>query len=618
MCGIVGVIDLKAKREIDKKIIEDMADMLIHRGPDDCGYYFDKGVAFGFRRLSIIDLSCGNQPHFNETKDIVSICNGEIYNYKELKSGLINRGHKFNANSDVEVLVHLFEENPYDFVKNLNGQFAFAIYDKKNQEFMLCRDHVGIAPIFYTISDGFLIFASEIKAILKFPNIKKEVNLNSLDQLFTFPSIVSPNTMFKDIYSLKAGHFLKIKNGEMRECEYWDLDYRNTKDLNLSEIELQEAIIEKLKKAIDLRLQADVPVGFYLSGGLDSSLIGSLIKKLSPNSKRDSFSILFKDRDIDERNFQRMMSEKLNSTHHEYEFDMHEIAKRLKSAIYYAETPLKESYNTCSLALSKLVNSSNIKVVLTGEGSDELFGGYVGYRMEGLRDEDLDSIEGAFEKEIRNKIFGDENFFYEKNYYEFKELKDDIYSNDLRAKLYEFDATTKKIIDTTKLIGIDNIKKRSYCDFKLRIADHLLADHGDRVSYANSIEARYPFLDIEFIEFVKNIDSKYLVKNGVEKYILKEASKKYLPHEITSREKFAFVAPSSQFLLKENIEWINDMLSYEKIKREGFFNPDMIERIKKHHLSSNSKLNQTFETDFLMVVLTFEIFLEQFLNANNL
>lgn len=614
MCGIVGVFDLKGKREIPKEIVEGMSKKLTHRGPDESGFYVEPGLAFGFKRLSIIDLDSGNQPHFSENRDIVSICNGEIYNYKELKSTLCKSGHAFETNSDIEVLPHLYEEFGFDVATKLNGQFAFAIYSKKDSSLMLCRDQVGIAPLFYTIFDGFLIFASEIKAILEYPNIKKKVNLNALDELFNFPSILAPNSMFEGIYALRAGHFLRVEYGEVREFEYWDLRYPKIGEIEYikDEEEAKEAIVEELKRSVARRLQADVPIGFYLSGGLDSSLIGALIKNLTPNITRDSFSINFQDSLICESPYQEEMVKILGSRHHKKSFDAHEIASRLKSAIYYAESPLKESYNTCSLALSELVSSNNIKVILTGEGSDELFAGYVGYRVDSLRDEDDElSLEMAMEREIRGRVFGDESFKYEKNYLEFKEIKDAIYSKNL--DINSFCALKNNYIKKDKISNLNPIHKRSYVDFKFRLSDHLLSDHGDRVSYANSIEARYPFLDIEFIELVKRVDPSLFIKNGVEKYILKEASKPYLPSSIYNREKFAFVAQGSNYLLSENIEWINDLISYDKIKREGYFDPDTVERIKKLYSSREFKINQTFDTDLLMIIITFEIFLETFI-----
>ncbi|MBF0101537.1 MAG: asparagine synthase (glutamine-hydrolyzing) [Desulfobacterales bacterium] len=615
MCGITGLYNMDSTQYgIDKTILESMTDQLIHRGPDDSGYYSDQRIGFGFRRLSIIDLNTGNQPMFNEDHTIVSVCNGEIYNYKELKERLIAKGHIFYTVCDVEVLVHLFEEYGTHFVNELNGQFAFAIYDKKTGSLMLARDHVGIAPMFYTSIHHVFIFASEIKAILNHPLVKPEVNLTALDQIFSFPGMISPETMFTNIWSLKPGHYLRIQHTHTELIEYWDLNYPEASQIDHGKPESYyiDQLDDLLMKSVNYRLHADVPVGFYLSGGLDSSLIAAMIHKIHPE-KRHSFSIGFTDKDIDERTFQQLMIKQVMSEHHESVFDQQDILDRLKQVIYHAESPLKESYDTCSLTLSQLVKKNNIKVVLTGEGSDELFAGYVGYRFDEQRSyqDDLD-ISMMIEREIREKLWGDPNFLYEKNQFEFRETKQAMYSDAVNEKFSLFDCVNKEPVNKQRLTNRHPFHKRSYLDFKLRLSEHLLADHGDRVAYANSVEARYPFLDIRLIEFIQIIPPHLLIHNAVEKYILKKMASRYLPTQIIQREKFAFVAQGSPYLIRQKIEWIEDMLSYETIKRQGYFNPNTIERLKKIYRDDMFMLNQTFENDLLLIVLTFGIFLEIF------
>ena len=616
MCGITGVFNFSGGPPVERDVIERMADALAHRGPDDSGFYVEDRLGFGFKRLSIIDLTSGNQPIYNEDRSIVMICNGEIFNYKELRHELESKGHRFYTHSDVEVLAHLYEEHGTDFLNKLNGQFAFAIFDRKTNTLLLARDHVGIAPLFYTVIDNTFIFASEIKAILKHPLVRREVDLTALDQIFSFPGLVSPRTMFKNIHSLKPGHSILIRDGRIEVNEYWDLNYPLASEIDTGKPESYyiEKLDELFSRSVQYRLQADVPVGFYLSGGMDSSLTASVIRKLH-SEKRHSFSIGFQQADIDERKYQELMADAVGSIHHNVIFDWPDISNRLRQVIYHAETPLKESYNTCSLTLSELVRENGIKVVLTGEGADELFAGYVGYRFDMQRgefDDDLYSPEMIMEKEIREKLWGDPEFFYERNQYELRETKQAIYSKGVNERFREFDSVNQDLVDRAKLAGRHPMHKRSYIDFKLRIADHLLADHGDRVAYANSIEARYPFLDVEFIEFVKTIPPSLMINGPVEKYILKRLSEKYLPEQIIHREKFAFVAPGSPYLIRENIEWINDLLSYESIKKQGYFNPDTIERLKKMYQADNFNVNQTFENDLLMIVLTFGIFLEVF------
>ncbi|MBF0450071.1 MAG: asparagine synthase (glutamine-hydrolyzing) [Candidatus Magnetomorum sp.] len=617
MCGIAGIIDTISGHRIDEHILKKMADTLNHRGPDNYGIHVDEKFGFGFKRLSIIDLESGNQPLFNEDRSIVLVCNGEIFNYEALKYQLKLKGHRFYTNTDVEVIVHLYEEYGTDLLHKINGQFAFAIYDKKKEQLFMARDHAGIVPLFYTTVNDFVLFASEIKALLKYPNIKKEVDLVSLDQIFSFPAVISPRTMFKDIYSIKPGHFLIVKNNKIFENEYWDLIYPNESDIEYdkSESECIDILDEQIHQSIKYRLISDVPVGFYLSGGIDSSLIGAIINDLHPDIKRHSFSIGFTEKDIDERKYQKLLSQHINSIHHETVFDWLDISNRLKEMIYFAESPLKETYDTCSLALSHTAKMNNIKVVLTGEGSDEIFAGYIGYRFDKLRQEtpyNQHDVEVIMENQIREKLWGDPTFLYERNQFEFRETKQAVYSNELNKKFPEFDCVNKGLINKNRLRGRHPLHKRSYLDFKLRLPDHLLSDHGDRVAYANSVEARYPFLDINLIQFVKTIPPGLLVKNSIEKYILKKYAKKYIPDQIINRQKFAFVAPGSPYLIKQNIEWLNDLLSYETIKKQGYFNPDTIERLKKMYQSDKFVLNQNLENDLLMIVITFGIFLDTF------
>ena len=617
MCGIAGIYTLNSAQVPTQEQVKSMVGNFIYRGPDEEGFHVDKdsGLALGFRRLALIDLTGGHQPLSNEDGTVVLICNGEIYNYRELRESLRAQGHIFTTQCDVEVLVHLYEEYGTDLLSRLNGQFAFALFDKKRQRLFLARDHVGISPLFYAITDGLLLFASEIKALLQHPAVQRTVNLQALDQIVTFPGMISPHTMFEGIQSLKPGYYLSAANGDLSVQEYWDIEYplADAVDTEMSESEAVEMLDEQLRRAVSYRLHADVPVGFYLSGGLDSSLLAGLIHTLSPHEKRHSFSIGFTEDAIDERKYQHLMARHVQSEHHEILFAWQEISRRLETAVYHAEAPLKESYNTCSLALSELVHNTGLKVVLTGEGADELFGGYVGYRLdqESREHDSASGLEALLEQELQEELWG-EPFFYEKNYYAFQEVKSALYAEPALARLQALEPTGSGLINTAKLRGRSRLHKRSYLDCKLRLADHLLADHGDRVLYANSVEGRYPFLDINVLACVQKIPPGLLVRGMEEKYVLKRLAQRYIPREVIQREKFGFVAPASTYLLRQDIEWIQDLLSYERIQRMGYFNPDTVERLKTMYLQKGFSLNQTFDDDFLMIVLTFSLFLDLF------
>ena len=616
MCGITGIVGFSKQDLVQKQTLMAMTSKLVHRGPDDSGYFVEDNLGFGFRRLSIVDLENGNQPFLNDDNSIISICNGEIFNYRELRKDLHSKGYTFKTECDVEVIIPLYQEYGCDFVEKLNGQFAIAIYDKNQDLLVLIRDHVGIAPMFYTVKNGTLIFGSEIKSILAHPAVERNVNLQGLDQIFSFPGLVSPTTMFKDIHALEPGCYLTAKAGNIKKHVYWDLNFPSNTEFQYSEQEYIEQLDELLRNSVKLRLNADVPVGYYLSGGLDSSLIAGLVHDISPNISHHCFSVGFEDKQLDERSYQEVLSEHLKAIRHETIFGWENVDKRLRKAIYHSEAPLKETYNTCSLALSELVRENDMKVVLSGEGSDELFAGYVGYRFDALRTEQNSmnglTMEEMMEQEEREKLWGDKSFFYEKNYYELRENKLAIYSDNVKSNFIQFNAVKEGLVDKTKLKNRHPINKRSYIDFKLRMSDHLLADHGDRVAYGNSVEIRYPFLDPKILDFTTSIPIKLKLNGMIEKFIVKKVAEKYIPSSIANREKFHFVAPGSPSILSENIEWIEDILSYETISQQGYFNPETVENIKNMYRKKGFRLNLPFDTDWLIIILTFGIFLEEF------
>jgi asparagine synthase (glutamine-hydrolysing) len=616
MCGIIGYVDLRGDGRVEEGVLHRMADAITHRGPDSHGYFVDENVGIGTRRLRIIDLETGDQPMFNEDRSLVLCCNGEIFNYPELKSGLEKKKHLFRTKTDVEVLVHLYEEDGAGFLNKLNAQFAFVIYDRKERSLLLARDQFGICPLFYTVTNDFFIFASEIKAILEHPLVPREVNLTGLDQVLSLPGAISPQTVFRNIHSLPSGHYITIRNNEVAVREYWDLEYPTMDEASDGKPEKHyaETLRELLEQSVRYRLQADVPVGFFLSGGLDSSLIAAMIRRVSPDIQRHSFSISFSDERLCEAKYQRLMSDSVASIHHEIPFNEADIALRLRDVIYHSESPLKETYNTASLALSHETRKNGVTVVLNGEGSDELFAGYVGYRFdkrrpEGNKNHDLETLLGD---ELRERLWGDQDLYYEKDEHEFREIKQALYAPDISDCLSEFECSNFPVINKERLRGRHPLHKRSYLDFKLRLAGHLIADHGDRMTMANSIEARYPFLDINLVEFCRGIPPDLKLNGFTEKYILKKAAENLIPNQIIDREKFGFVAPGSPSLLQQKIEWVHDLLSYDRIKRQGYFNPDTVEFLKSKYSQKGFRLNLTLEDDLLIVVLTFGLFLELF------
>ena len=617
MCGICGFVKYNdGINGEDYRIIQKMNEKLIHRGPDAQDTVIVDNLAFGFSRLSIIGLENGMQPITNEDDTLMLICNGEIFNYIELKESLLSKGHQFKTSSDVEVILHMYEEYGTTFLNDLNGQFAFALYDKKERQLFCARDQMGIIPFFYTLVNDHFIFGSEIKSILEHPSVVKEVDLVGLDQIFTFAGLISPRTMFKNICSLENGHLLLINHkGEMTKKEYWDLVYPETSEVLSAKSEAYYA--DKLEKlfedSINLRLRADVPYGFYLSGGLDSSAIAMKINQLYPEVVNDAFSIDFVESELSETSYQNLIARKSNSRLSKKTFYSSDISDRLRQSIYHSECPVKETYNTASLSLSELVKSKGIKVILSGEGADELFAGYVGYRFDKLRSMNLvQNPTDPIEKELRMNLWGDEDFFYERNFSEFDEVKKSLYSSKLNAIYEEINCLNHFLIDKTKLQNRDVLHKRSYIDYKFRLVDHLVSDHGDRMALANSIEVRYPFLDKNLVEFSREVPVDLKLKDLTEKYIIKKMAEKFVPSSVVEREKFGFVAPGSAYLLGRDIDYINEILSYDVIKEQGFFDPDQVELLKKQYSEEGFSINVPFESDLLITVITFGIFLNEF------
>ncbi len=614
MCGIVGFIDTLNQGRIDRHLVPLMADVITHRGPDSAGYYLDDQVALGARRLSIVDLAGGDQPIYNEDRSIVLVCNGEIFNYPALRESMEARGHVFRTNCDIEVLVHLYEEYGPQLLAMINGQFAFALYDTRARRLFLARDHFGINPLYYAVVDGMCVFGSEVKALLQHPLVPRRLDLTGLDQVLTFPGVISPRTMFKGISSLPSGHSLLIEDGRIIVEEYWDLDYPLAGELAYESEEYYRAgLRERVFAAVEARLQADVPVGLYVSGGLDSSIVAGVARQLRPEMPFHSYSVDFSERALSEASYQAMVAQRIGSQHHSVMFGWTDVTERLPQMIYHCESAVYETYNTCSMALSQSVHRRGGRVVLSGEGADELFAGYIGYRLDQLRTRsDEQNWETALEDELREQLWGDSAIFYEAEYYALATLKNALYAPAVSAAYNEFACTNFPLVNHARIAGRHPIHQRSYLDFKLRLADHLISEHGDKMALASSVEARYPFLDVNVVDFARMIPPHLKLNQLVEKYILKHTFADLVPAEIIGREKFGWRAPGSVQLMKHSREWFNDLIAPERLKRQGIFNPETVQRIIVQYGQPGFKLNVPYERDLLMIVLTTGLLIDQF------
>lgn len=600
MCGICGAFDMRGQRLVPENVIEKMLAAIRHRGPDGSRIQVQGGIALGFNRLSFIDLTGGMQPIWNEDRTISMICNGEIFNFKELRDELTAKGHAFRTKTDVEVIIHLYEEYGENFPGYLNGQFAIVLYDEKEQKIILVRDHFGICPLFYTYTDGFLVFGSEIKAILEFPGVQRKLNLKAVDQLMNFPGVVSPDTFFKGIYSMRAGHLLKVRvNEEPRDIEYWDAIYEPEEE-DKGEEYYVENLRELIKNAISKRLVADVPIGFYISGGLDSSVVACYIGKYLLNSYY-SFSAEIGEGDLDESRFQKIISDYVDSTHYCTRVTEKELWDNIPDVIYHAESGVKESYDVAAYMLSALVQGSPAKAVLTGQGSDEFFYGYAGYMVDLFRGMQKDLI-NTEEQAVNERLWGDPMFRFERNHPEIRKIHRRLYSSDVSAELESFSAISESPINTERVKGLSTQKRRSYIDFKLRLSDHLLGEHGDRMFFSHSVEGRHPFLDVDLIEFVMKIPDKYKLKGTNEKYILKKAGEGIVPPEVLKRKKFPFQAPGMSAMVKQAFG--HEFLKEETLKAQGIFDAAYVQELKKIYSRDDFRLMGAYEIDYLMIVLT--------------
>ncbi len=602
MCGIAGILNLNegALDEGTPEVLSSMIRELSHRGPDESGFFMKGAIALGHARLSIIDLSTGSQPICNEDRSVWIIFNGEIFNYLELKEDLEKRGHRFSTKTDTEVIIHSYEEKGMDCLNDLNGQFALALWDEKKQTLYLARDRVGICPLFYTTYGGRMIFASEVKSIFQYPGIERKIDFKGLDQIFTLWTTIPPRTIFQDISEIPAGNYLEVKNGKFQKKQYWDFDF-HADDPPYKESFYAEQLTHLLVSAITIRLRSDVPVGVYLSGGLDSSIVASLIHRFTDNSLK-TFSITFENKDFDESSYQKQMVDFLGTDHSSVSINCEDIYKVFSRIIWHSEKPILRTSPAPLYRLSKLVNEHNYKVVLSGEGADEFFTGYNIFKEAKIREfwaKDPDSI---YRPLLLKKLYPylnlprDKGNIFLKKFFNYKltETADPFYSHLIRWKNTAvlkgyFSSEVKKALagyncleDFEKKNFEDwNIVSRAqYIEAKTFLSGYLLSTQGDRMLMANSVEGRFPFLDHRVIEFCNRIPAKLKLKILSEKNILKKASKPFLPAEITERKKQPYRAPiSKNFLGNDQKGYVLDLLSSKRVKEAGYFSADGTQKL---------------------------------------
>jgi asparagine synthase (glutamine-hydrolysing) len=607
MCGICGALNLSSSYRTDKLVIQQMLEMIRHRGPDGSGIYSDENVAMGNARLSIIDLETGDQPISNEDETLWIVLNGEIYNYIELRQDLERRGHRFKTKSDTETLLHAYEEFGVACLKRLNGQFSLAIWDNVNHSLFMARDRLGITPLFYSIHENKLIFGSEIKALLAYPGIRAEIDPVALQQVFTFWSVQSPRSIFMGIKEIPPGHYLICKGGQISVEEYWSMDFTQPVS-SRTENETLEELESLLISSARLRLRSDVPVGVYLSGGLDSSIITSLIRSHS-NYPLETYSISFSDPKFDESQFQLEVANYFSAKHHFVRCSYEDIGSVFPDVIWHTETPILRTAPAPMLLLSKLVTDSGYKVVLTGEGADEFLGVYDIFKEMQVRRFWARDPESTLRPLLFKRLYSDIEGFsaqqldYLKAFFKKGLLETDspYYSHMLRwnntARNMRFlRGIDQEIQSPFERLPADfsrwsHLSKAQYLEIMTFMSPYLLSSQGDRVAMANSVEERQPYLDHRVVEFCNHLPDTLKLNGLKEKWILKRLGTKLLPVSIWKRGKRPYRAPINQCFFTKTPDYVKELLSEECIKENGYFNTGAVMAMIKK-ASSSSKLSE--------------------------
>jgi len=602
MCGIAGYFQINNRQRNDRRILERMIYPVMHRGPDGFGFFSGDRGGLAHARLSIVDLEGGWQPITNEDQTLWIVFNGEIFNYPELRRGLVDRGHIFTTQSDTEVILHLYEEKGANCLSDLNGQFAFAIYDSQKESLFLARDRMGIRPLFYTLHNGSFYFGSEVKSLFSAdPAIVREISSPVLSEIFTFWSPVGEETVFTGVKQLLPGCFMEVTGSGIKEPErYWSIPFFPDEPGVRSEAEYAEELRELLIDSVRLRLRADVPVGAYLSGGLDSSAITSLVRHYT-NNHLNTFSVTFGDKVYDESGEQDEMVDFLGTDHHRVACSYSDIAAVFPEVIYHTETPILRTAPAPLFLLSKLVRENQYKVVLTGEGADEVFGGYDIFKEAKVRafisaqpDSELRplllkrlypylALSPTKSAEFARKFFNtdaDISDLYYAHRPRWKTtsgthvfLTDEV-KEQRRDPIPGFDAMEKD------LRGLDFFNRAQYLECRMLMANYLLSSQGDRMGMAHSVEGRFPFLDHRVVEFAGRIPSRYKMKALGEKNILKKAVADILPSAIVRRKKQPYMAPDIlSFFGAAEPDYLDYYLSQDLLEEAGMFKPRAVEKL---------------------------------------
>jgi asparagine synthase (glutamine-hydrolysing) len=617
MCGIAGFIDVERSRDNAEQLINSMCKVIRHRGPDDQGVWVGDGAALGMRRLSIIDLAGGHQPIFNEDESVLVVFNGEIYNYQELKEELQARGHHFRTNSDTETIVHAYEEYGDDCVKHLRGMFTFAIWDRRRQRLLAARDRFGKKPLNYYWDGQRLIFGSEIKSILE-ANIPREVNPIALDEYLAYRWVPAPHTLFKDVSKVPAAHILIYEDGHISTKRYWELSFTpSCQDDEATAIERTHAL---LKEAVQVRLMSEVPLGAFLSGGVDSSVVVGLMSSMMSQPVK-TFSIGFEEDDYSELPYARQVAKHFGTDHHEF-FVRPELVSVLPELVWAYDEPFADSSMLPTYYVSKLARE-HVTVVLTGDGGDEIFGGYNSYQREltisripgfirfllgygsllmpdGMRGKKRLS---ALRKDLATRCVQASVLFTPR-------LRSSMYFPEYFAQIHDYDPYERLIKEFRAVSDLSITAQQQHADVQVYLPDDILVKV-DKASMFNSLETRAPMLDHSLAEYVASLPTSIRTRDGVLKYLLKKIAVDMLPTEILTRRKQGFGVPIEHWLRRDLTDYAYDLLDSPRARQRGIFHPQFIRNLLKAHASTKWVNHSAAIWALLCLELWFQIYMDQ-------
>ncbi|MFQ5560238.1 MAG: asparagine synthase (glutamine-hydrolyzing) [Nitrospinota bacterium] len=590
MCGICGFISSTDVPD-SQAILHSMCDAIVHRGPNAEGVYVDGRAHLGMRRLKIIDLETGNQPIFNEDKTVVLLFNGEIYNFRELKDTLLKQGHQFYTSSDTEVIAHLYEEYGEGFLSHLNGMFGISLWDKKEDKLILARDRMGEKPLYYSQTKSGFLYGSELKSLLCYPDMTKELNKNSIYHYFSFNYVPGPETIYENVFKLLPGEYLTLKNNIIGKKRFWTPKFQIDPKTKLEEVE--ERLFDELGKAVKQRLISDVPLGAFLSGGIDSGIMVALMSRFS-SSPVKTFSIGLENQNKSELPYSRAVAERYGTEHHEL-IARPDKLKLMEKLIWHFDEPFGDSSAIPTFLVSELTKE-HVTVAISGDGGDELFGGYERYQRIMDRSQShrfpyfFRKGLSLFPGELLPVGFSGKAYLQSLKYndYDFfgvgtsEEFKKSILSKDFLA---EMEGLTSHVIPE-RHIGSDEslLNQCMYFDMNVYLPDDILTKV-DRMSMANSLESRAPFLDHHLVEFALQIPPGFKIHDRNKKYILKKTFKKELPEAIFTHKKTGFSIPLEEWFRQELKPFIFEVFSKSRVESVGILDFKMVEKILKQHIS---------------------------------